>query len=201
VSRPPHGPIEEQNSKPENDKRPYVKTPARLAAARANLQKARAVPRETVYRPTARRLAANRANLAKAKAARKKQLKEIVDRLDRAFPPLGEEISEEAVGPECICSCGSGKTFHHCCKGRKPKTAIPALDPDPPSDPPFDSAQEGRAESSREEDQEAGRPQAPRTFFRIGSPKWLEEGVDREAPDYGALEKTAGPSSTAHAPC
>ena len=29
----------------------------------------------------------------------------------------------------------------------------------------------------------------PRTIFRFGSPKWCEEGVDREAADYGALEK------------
>jgi len=157
-------------------KRPYVKTAARLAAARANLEKARAVPKEKVYRPTVRRLAANRANLAKAQAARQQELEEMVDRLDPAFPPLGEESSEEAVGPEFICSCGSGKTFHQCCKGRKPKIGTPGLDfwKDPPSDP---------------EDKETDVSPVPRTFFRFGSPKWSEEGVDREAADYGALEK------------
>jgi hypothetical protein len=81
-----------------------------------------------------------------------------------AFPPLGEAISEEEVGPEFICPCGSGQTFHQCCKGRKPKTGIP-------------------------EEDEADRPRVPRHFFRVGSPKWVEQGVDRGAPDSGALEK------------
>ena len=67
-------------------KRPYVKTAARLAAARANLQKARAAPKEKVYRRTEKRLAAKRANLAKARAARQQELEEIVARLDIVFP-------------------------------------------------------------------------------------------------------------------
>ena len=194
-------PIQNPKSKVQNGNRPYVKTPARLAAARANLEKARSAPKEKVYRRTDKRLAANRANLAKAQAARQGDLEKILDRLDLAFPPLGEEIPEEAVGPEFICSCGSGKTFHLCCKGRKPKTGIPGPN-DPQSDlpfdlAPFDFAQGRRAESRRQgrrvesmcEEDEADRPKVPRTFFRIGSPKWYEEGIDREAPDYGALEK------------
>ncbi len=38
-------------------KRCYVKTPARLAASLANLEKAQAAPKSLVYRPTVRRLA------------------------------------------------------------------------------------------------------------------------------------------------
>jgi hypothetical protein len=158
-------------------RRPYVKTPARLAAARANLEKARAAPKEKVYRRTDKRLAANRSNLAKAKAARQKELEAVVDRLDMAFPPLGEEISEEALEPDFMCTCGSGKTFEQCCKGRKPKTGIPE---------PY--IPKGR-QSDPEEEEEADVPEVPRIFFRFGSTKWVEEGVDREAPDYGALEK------------
>ena len=46
--------------------RPYRKTPARLAASLANLERARAVPKDLVYRPTVRRLLAYRGNLLKA---------------------------------------------------------------------------------------------------------------------------------------
>jgi hypothetical protein len=155
--------------------RPYVKTPARMAAARANLEKARAAPKEKVYRRTEKRLAANRANLAKTKTARRKELEAIVSRLDTVFPPLGEEIPEEAVEAEFICPCGSGKTFHQCCKGRKPKIRVPG-----PYSP-------GDRQSGVEE--EADVPQVPLTIFRFGSPKWCNEGVDPQAPDYGALEK------------
>jgi len=91
-------PIQNPKSKIQNGKRPYVKTPARLAAARANLEKARAVPKEKVYRRTEKRLAANRANLAKAQAARQQELEEMVDRLDLAFPPLFQEIPAELAG-------------------------------------------------------------------------------------------------------
>jgi hypothetical protein len=45
----------------------YRMTEKRLAACRRNLAKARAVPREIRFRPTERRLAANRANLVKAR--------------------------------------------------------------------------------------------------------------------------------------
>jgi hypothetical protein len=46
--------------------RPYRKTPARLAASLANLNRARAAPKELVYRPTVKRLLAYRGNLLKA---------------------------------------------------------------------------------------------------------------------------------------
>jgi hypothetical protein len=45
----------------------YRMTEKRLAACRRNLAKARAVPREIRFRPTEKRLAANRANLCKAR--------------------------------------------------------------------------------------------------------------------------------------
>src|SRR5690348_12285107 len=44
---------------------------AALASRRANLERARAAPREKIYRSTEKRLAASRANLAKAIAARR----------------------------------------------------------------------------------------------------------------------------------
>ncbi len=46
--------------------RSYIKTPARLAASLANLKRARAAPKDLVYRPTVKRLLAYRANLLKA---------------------------------------------------------------------------------------------------------------------------------------
>ena len=47
-------------------KRFYVKAPARLAASRANLEKAWAAHKGMMYRPTVRRLLACRASLLKA---------------------------------------------------------------------------------------------------------------------------------------
>ncbi|HWT78882.1 MAG TPA: hypothetical protein VN648_08760, partial [Candidatus Methylomirabilis sp.] len=52
--------------------RKHVLTEARLRANRANLEKARAVPREIRARMTEKRLAACRANLAKGRAAKQK---------------------------------------------------------------------------------------------------------------------------------
>jgi hypothetical protein len=46
-------------------------SPAALAARRANLMKARAAPRERIYRSTEKRRSASRRNLAKAQAARR----------------------------------------------------------------------------------------------------------------------------------
>jgi len=48
-----------------------ARSPQALAARRANLAKARAAPRDVIYRPTEKRQAASRANLQKALAARK----------------------------------------------------------------------------------------------------------------------------------
>jgi hypothetical protein len=175
----PSEPIENRQSKIENGKRPYVKTPARVAAARANLEKARSAPKEKVYRRTDKRLAANRANLAKARAARQEELEQVVDRLDVAFPPLGEEESQEETGPEVFCPCGSGETYLHCCKGKDPKTKVARL-----LGPHF-----ARNLQSEGEEEETEPPQEPLKFFKIGYPKWYEEGADREAADYPALEK------------
>ena len=95
---PPSG----QKAKPKVKKkrRPYVKTPARLAAARANLAKARAAGKERIYRPTEKRLAANRANLAKAQAARRQDLELMVEHLHVAFPPLNEKVAANPVGED-----------------------------------------------------------------------------------------------------
>jgi hypothetical protein len=54
-------------------RRPYSKTPARLAASLANLNKARAAPKGLVYRPTVKRLLAYRANLLKALEANRER--------------------------------------------------------------------------------------------------------------------------------
>ena len=51
-------------------KRKYRLSPEALAARRASLKKARAAPRDLVYRTTEKRQAASRANLQKAIAAR-----------------------------------------------------------------------------------------------------------------------------------
>jgi hypothetical protein len=53
--------------------RPYIKTPARLAASLANLKRARAAPKDLVYRPTVKRLLAYRANLLKALKANRER--------------------------------------------------------------------------------------------------------------------------------
>ena len=63
-------PIPNGPSKTKNRKRPYVVTPRRRAAMLANLGKARATPKEKVYRPSEKHRAANQANLKKAHAAR-----------------------------------------------------------------------------------------------------------------------------------
>jgi hypothetical protein len=52
-------------------KRKYRLSPEALAARRANLERARAAPKEVVYRATEKRQSASRANLKKAIAARK----------------------------------------------------------------------------------------------------------------------------------
>jgi hypothetical protein len=44
----------------------YRQTPALLAGSLANLERARAAPKDLVYRPTVKRLLAYRANLLKA---------------------------------------------------------------------------------------------------------------------------------------
>ncbi len=58
--------IRKPKAKVRRRKRSYVKTPARLAASLANLEKALAAPKALVYRPTVKRLRASHANLVKA---------------------------------------------------------------------------------------------------------------------------------------
>ena len=169
----PSEPLENRQSKIANRKRRYVKTPARLAAARANLEKARAVPKEKVYRRTEKRLAANRANLAKAKVAGQQELENIVDRLDLAFPPLFQEMPAELAG---ACPCGSGKISYTCCKTPAPP---PTSEPELSSPTPL---------SSDPEDDGAYVPRVKQRYWVLGWPD-DQEGVDREAADYGALEK------------
>jgi len=60
------GRVQNPKSKIQNRKRPYVKTPARLATSRAHLDKAWTAPKGMMYRPTVRRLLACRASLVKA---------------------------------------------------------------------------------------------------------------------------------------
>ncbi len=64
-------PTELSFEKGNRNRKPYALTPRALEARRANLVKARAAPKEIIYRPTAKRQAASRANILKAIAARK----------------------------------------------------------------------------------------------------------------------------------
>ena len=70
-------PSPQPQASPERPRRPKGRKPGNpltareLAARRANLEKARAAPRDP-YRPTQKRLEASRANLAKAIAARRR---------------------------------------------------------------------------------------------------------------------------------
>src|SRR6516164_2425268 len=63
-------PNQNPRSQMQNGKRPFVVTPRRRAAMLANLEKARAAPKEKIYAPSEKRDAANQANLQKAHAAR-----------------------------------------------------------------------------------------------------------------------------------
>ena len=85
----------------QNGKRPFVVTPRRRAAMLANLEKARAAPKEKIYAPSEKRDAANHANLQKAHAARaaaraaKQAFSERVERLFPSFTP-GNPSSAQA---------------------------------------------------------------------------------------------------------
>jgi hypothetical protein len=65
--------IRNPKSKIQNRKRPYVRTPARLATSHAHLDKAWTAPKELVYRPTVKRLLACRAGLLKALAVKRER--------------------------------------------------------------------------------------------------------------------------------
>ena len=64
------GIIQDPKSKIQKGRGPFVVTPRRRAAMLANLDKARAAPKEKVYGPSEKRRTANHANLQKAHAAR-----------------------------------------------------------------------------------------------------------------------------------
>ena len=66
--------MKERRSRNGKRERSYSKTPERLAASLANLEKARAAPKPLTYRPTVRRLVALRANLVKALRAKRERL-------------------------------------------------------------------------------------------------------------------------------
>jgi len=70
LSHPPQA-TPERSARPKGRKPGLPLTARELAARRANLEKARAAPREA-YQPTEKRLQASRANLAKAIAARRR---------------------------------------------------------------------------------------------------------------------------------
>ena len=84
-------PIQNRKSKIQKEKRPFVVTPRRRAAMLANLDKARAAPKDKIYGPSEKRSAANHANLQKAHAARaaaRAEKQAFSERVERLFPPF-----------------------------------------------------------------------------------------------------------------
>src|SRR6516225_287646 len=82
--------------------RPYVKTPARVAAYMANFEKMVAAPKEKRYPPSSKRDAANMKNLGKAWTTPRKpsavrvEQEKLSERLASLFPALTEgENGEE----------------------------------------------------------------------------------------------------------
>src|SRR5271167_1441761 len=111
-------------SKIQNGKRPYVKTPARVAAARANLEKARAAPKEKVYRRTEKRLAANRANLEKARQVPKEiRNRHTAKREAAARAALGAACEAR----QCRREAGVDPNIHHGHTCRDPRQALRML--------------------------------------------------------------------------
>jgi hypothetical protein len=87
--------------------RPYVKTPARVAAYMANFEKMVAAPKEKRYPPSPKRDAANMKNLEKAWAAPRKpsavrveqeKLSERLASLFPAYPPKEAGIRDSEFG-------------------------------------------------------------------------------------------------------
>ncbi len=117
-------PSAEARAEIQNPKRRYVKTPARLAAALANLAKARAAPKEKIYRRTEKRLAANRANLEKARQA------------DQAlsYPHSAKREAAARAALEAACearqrrrAAGLDPNIHHGHTCRDPRQALRML--------------------------------------------------------------------------
>ncbi|HWT82718.1 MAG TPA: hypothetical protein VN648_28385, partial [Candidatus Methylomirabilis sp.] len=173
----PKPPIQDPRSNGPKPKRPYKKTPARTAASRANLEKARAAPKEKIYWPSPKRKAANLANLPKAWAKRRQEVEQVVDQLDLAFPPLGEQVEAPSPSPQSEEPCPSPP-------GTAPDSqrADAASQADPKSNP------------AEPEDDDPIVPESDgvrrKKFWVIGWPHG-RPGVNRQAADYGALEKAA----------
>ncbi|HWT81857.1 MAG TPA: hypothetical protein VN648_23955, partial [Candidatus Methylomirabilis sp.] len=102
-----------QPEQPPKAKKPFVMTPARLAAMRANIAKARRAPKEKVYRSTEKRQAANRANAAKGRAAQARKSaarraeenarwESFFQRFASLFPPppVGRGSRQPGPGPD-----------------------------------------------------------------------------------------------------
>jgi len=70
---PPRSLVTSRKARRRRAKRPYVKTPARLATSHAHLDKAWTAPKGLVYRPTVKRLLACRAGLLKALAVKRER--------------------------------------------------------------------------------------------------------------------------------
>jgi hypothetical protein len=89
----PRTPVQKRKSRTLKRNHSYRKTPERLAASLANLEKARAAPKDLIHRPTVRRLLACRANLLKALRA-KRERANIGPKLKRprALRPVGSHV-------------------------------------------------------------------------------------------------------------
>ncbi len=191
IENPPSAGPRNQNpkSKIPNGKRPYVQTPAQRAASLANLDKARAAPKEKIYWPSEKRKAANRANLVKARAARHQELEAVVDRLDIAFPPLREEVESPAP------SAPSEEPFLSP-RGTAPHSeTTQGASPTNPTSERSEIGDSGNPESNPpgpEDDNPTvpGHGGVRRKFWAIGGAHG-DDGVSREAADYPALEKAA----------
>ena len=134
--------MEAQSPKPKTGKRryvrqrPYVKTPARVAAYMANFEKMVAAPKEKRYRPSVKRDAANPKNLGKAWATPRKpsavrveqeKLSERLEGLFPAYPPQEAGIRGSGLGAREPELGDSGATAN-----RNPRSRIPNPEPRTP---------------------------------------------------------------------
>ena len=105
--------MEAKEAVPPRTKRPYEKTPARMAASLAALRKAQAALKAQGYKKTPKRDASNLNNLAKANAARRGEAARLAADLEVAFPdPHGRGEGEgtevlEKVGRTILRRWGS----------------------------------------------------------------------------------------------
>jgi hypothetical protein len=93
----PEAPIQDPKSETQNGKcryvrkQPYAQTPAQRAASVVNLKNAWAAPKEKIYARTPKRKASELANLGIAHGRHRRSLVQMVEHLDRTFPPLWQE--------------------------------------------------------------------------------------------------------------